>query len=185
MVQFVQVRLPAAVASRFVLYGVETDQLILAPVGWRCTGLVGADGSSHVTIMDPTDEHAGIVVDGAPGAPYSGVLDLACPLFPDADRLLRTTFGFDCPREHAAGEQVTFVTPEIARFVDPAGIRAVGSLSGGPYPVSGALIYHTEADNLIVAFQVSCAMQPADAPLCEAVIDDWVERIATAFNVAR
>ena len=181
----VQVRLPAAVGSRLVLYGVETDQLILAPVGWRCTGLVGADGSSHVTIMDPTDEHAGIVVDGAPGAPYSGVLDLACPLFPDADRLLRTTFGFDCPREHAAGEQVTFVTPEIARFVDPAGIRAVGSLSGGPYPVSGALIYHTEADNLIVAFQVSCAMQPADAPLCEAVIDDWVERIATAFNVAR
>ncbi len=185
LVSTIEVDLPASLAPGLVVYGVETEQLILGPRGWRCSGLVGADASSHVTIMNPADPHAGIVVDIAPGAPYSGVLDLACPLFPAADRLLHATFGFVCPRQHAGGEEVTFVTPEIARFMDPPGVKAVGALSGGPHAVAGALIYHAESDSLILAFQISCAMPPDAGPVCAAVVDDWVRMISTSYNVAQ
>jgi hypothetical protein len=185
MVTSLEVVVPAALASRLVVYGVENEQLILGPKDWRCTGLVGADASSHVTIIDPADPTMGIVVDSAPGAPYSGVLDLACPLFPDADQLLQTTFGFDCPKQHVPQEQVTMQSPEIARFTDPAGVKAVGALSGGAVPVQGALIYHTATDNAILAFQISCALPAADAVLCTTVIDDWIDRVATAYDIAK
>lgn len=124
-------------------------------------------------------------MDTAPGAPYWGVLDLACSLFPAADRLLHATFGFACPRQHAGGEEVTFVTPEIARFMDPPGVKAVGALSGGPYAVEGALMYHAESDSLILAFQISCAMAPDAGPVCAAVVEDWVRMISTSYDVAR
>jgi hypothetical protein len=167
------------------VYGIENEQLIVGPKDWRCTGLVGADASSHVTIVDPADPTMGIVVDSAPGAPYSGVLDLACPLFPDADQLLHATFGFDCPKQHVAAEEVTMQTPEIARFVDPPGVKAVGALSGGAVPVEGALIYHTAPDNVILAFQISCALPATDVELCTTVIDDWIGRVTTAYAISR
>jgi hypothetical protein len=137
-----------------------------------------------VTIVNPSDPTMGIVVDSAPGAPYSGVLDLACPLFPDANELLHSTFGFACPKQHVDAEQVTFDTPEIARFIDPPGVKAVGALSGGSVPVKGVLVYHTAPDNFIVAFQLSCAMPQADAAVCAAVIDDWLGRIREAYGLA-
>ena len=168
-------------AARLVVYGVETDQLILGPRGWRCTGLVGADGSSHVTIVNPQDPTTGVVVDSAPGAPFSGVLDLACPLFPDADQQLHATFGFDCPKHQDPAEDVVFETPQIARFTDPPHVKAVGALSGGAVPVDGALIYHVSSDNVILAFQISCAMRPADGALCVPIVDDWVARIRSTF----
>jgi len=56
-------------------------------------------------------------------------------------------------------------------------------LSGGPYPVSGAVIYHPQPDNVVVAFQISCAMNAADARACGAVIDDWVGRIGQSYGV--
>ena len=184
-VRTLDVRIPVALATRLVVYGIETEQMILAPRGWRCTGLVGADGSAHITIVDPADEHAAVTVDAAPGAPYSGVLDLACPLFPDADRELHATFGFECPKQHPAAEQVTMEGTDIAHFSDPPGVKAVGALSGGPYTVDGALVYHVEPDNLIVAFQISCAMKPADAPACDPIIDQWLDLIARSYNVPR
>jgi hypothetical protein len=183
-IRTLELRIPAALASSLVVYGVETNQLILGPRGWRCTGLVDSNTSSRVTIMDPADARAGIVVEWAPGAPYSGVLDLACPLFPEADRLLHATFGFDCPKSHVEPEQVTFVTREIARFLDPSGVKSVGALSGGPYAVEGALIYHSTPDNLVVAFQISCAMTTTDAAACGPVVDHWLARISAAYNLA-
>jgi hypothetical protein len=175
---------PASLAGRLAVYGVENEQLIVGPVGWRCTALVGADASSHVTIVDPQDPTTGIVVDSAPGAPYSGVLDLACPLFPAADELLHATFGFDCPKQHVPEEQVTMESPDIARFTDPPGVKAVGALSGGSVPVTGALIYHVAPDNVILAFQISCALPEADAAICGVVVDDWIGRIATQYDIA-
>jgi hypothetical protein len=185
IVTALDVAVPAALAGRLAVYGVENEQLIVGPKDWRCTGLVGADASSHVTIVDPEDPTMGIVVDSAPGAPYSGVLDLACPLFPEADQLLRATFGFDCPKHHVPEEQVTMETPEIARFTDPAGVKAVGALSGGSVPVHGALIYHAGPDNLLLAFQISCALPDEDAAICATAIDDWIARIATQYDIAR
>lgn len=177
-------RIPAALASSLVAYGVEASQLILGPRGWRCTGLVGENANSRVTIMDPLDPRAGVVVESAPGAPYSGVLGLACPLFPDADRLLHATFGFDCPKHHVEPEKVTFVTAEIARFRDPPGVKAVGALSGGPYAVEGALIYHSAPNNLDVAFQISCARTSVDAAACRPIVDDWIARTTAAVGLA-
>ncbi len=183
MITTLAVQLPPELSARLEVYGVENEQLILGPRGWRCTALVAADASSHVTIVDPASPTHGIIVDSAPGAPYSGVLDLACPLFPAARQLLTSTFGFACPRQHASGEQVAFDTPQIARFVDPAGIKAVGALSGGAVPVVGALIYDTALDGLILAFQISCAMPETDGSVCTAIVDDWVARIRTAYAI--
>jgi hypothetical protein len=184
-VRFVDVHVPADLAGELVIYGIENEHLILAPRNWRCTGLVGADGSAHITIVDPADERAAITVDAAPGAPYAGVLDLACPLFADAERELQATFGFACPKTHVQAEQVTFAGTDIARYHDPAGVKSVGALSGGPYAVDGALIYHTQPDNVLVAFQISCALKPADAAACGPIVDDWVARVAQAYGVAQ
>lgn len=185
MVTSLDVVVPAALASRLVVYGVENEQLILGPRDWRCTGLIGADASSHVTIIDPADSTTGIVVERAPGAPYSGVLDLACPLFPAANDLLQSTFGFDCPKRHVAAEQVTMQTPEIARFMDPPGVKAVGALSGGAVPVRGALLFHTASDNTMLALQISCALPESDAAICATVVDDWLDRVTAAYDIPR
>ena len=91
------VALPSEVALDFSFHGVSETR-VLAPKGWECSGLVGADGSYGITIASPADAHAVISVDGAPGAPYGEVLSMACPFFPDAATKAQADFPgmFNC-----------------------------------------------------------------------------------------
>ena len=50
-------------------------------------------------------------------------------------------------------------------------------------PVEGALIYHKAPDNVILAFQISCAMPEGDSAICATTIADWIGRVATAYAI--
>jgi len=49
--------------------------------------------------------------------------------------------------------------------------------------VQGALIYHVAPDNVIMAFQISCALPTTDSAVCGAIVDDWVARIRTTVDL--
>jgi hypothetical protein len=156
------------VALDFSFYGVQ-QTLVLAPKGWECSALVGADGSYGITISDPLDSHAAVSVAGAPGAPYSYVLSMACPFFPNAAKEAKADFPgmFTCTVP--AGERVVRMDASDVEFIDAPGIAGTGALSGLAYPVSGIVHYDKTGTSTL-----SCALPAASASLCKAIMDTFI-----------
>ncbi len=163
------VALPSDVALAFSFYGISETR-VLAPRGWECSGLVGADGSYGITIADPTDAHAAVSVDGAPGAPYGEVLSMACPFFSDASKKARADFPgmFTC--SVPAGEKVLRIDSTDIEFIDAPGIAGTGALSGLAYPVYGIVHYDSGGG----ASTLSCALPPSSPSLCKPILDTFV-----------
>ena len=161
--------LPSDIALDYSFYGV-VQTLVLAPKVWECSGLVGADGSYEITIADPTDAHAAVSVEGEPGAPYGGILSMACPFFPAAAKEAATDFAGVITCAVPAGERVLHIDATDIEFIDNPGVAGTGALSGLAYSVYGIVHY----DPHFGASQVSCAMPPASSNLCKPILDTFL-----------
>jgi hypothetical protein len=168
------VALPSDMLTDFSLYGVE-QALALAPKGWKCTGLVGADGSYSITITNPADAHASVSVLGEPGAPYGEIIGMACPFFPDAAKKVRADFPgiFSCTVP--AHERVTQLDATNIEFLDDPGVAGTGALSGGAYLVYGIVHYEPgDKTNLTAASSLSCALPSSLNALCGPILNTFV-----------
>jgi hypothetical protein len=68
------------------------------------------------------------------------------------------------------------------RFLDPPGVTGTGDLSGGAYPVIGALSWTSTGNNgFDAAVKVSCAMPPTDAAECDSIVNAFLQ---SAWGIA-
>ena len=148
--------------------------MTLAPSGWRCTAIVGGDGSTQILIKDPSDPSA-IVSAGmtyGTGPMYWETCPFLNP-FPDSQEV--EWYG-QCPQHLANYEPVTKLNSYEAVFKIPAGDGALASAAGGlhtAYAIVGLAEYQP---GLQGSGTVSCALPTADVGTCLAVM--------SAFRVA-
>jgi hypothetical protein len=138
---------PTSWASRVSYYTVGVLGAF-APRGWHCAGADGSGGTVLTVVPGnmPTaynlDHQIGISVELAWGF-TSGrftVLETGGPLFLEVRTLARQSADPDLRNvsvQPIRGESVTRVSPRVARFCDPPGIRGVGNGSGGAYRSCG------------------------------------------------
>ncbi len=163
-----RVTLPAVLASRLAVYANDVDR-VLGPRGWTCAAQVGADGTSFLRVANPGDRAAAIAVSTDIGC-VGCALDLACPLFATAARLLQETFGLACSATKPAREIATPESLLLVRFDDPAGVKGTGDGSGGPYPAHGYMYFDSAGPS---AARITCVVGDADADLCAPILDAW------------
>ncbi len=166
--------LPVDQGAAFAFYGVG-ETLVLAPRGWTCAAVEGADGASWITISDPSDPHAVVEADGA--AAWSSVVAAACPFFPAAATIARQQGNPDwLSCTVPAGERVRRLDAQDVEFTDPAGIAGTGTLSGGPNAVVGIVHYENDRGGSPVASTLSCALPADREALCGPILDEFVQR---------
>ncbi len=150
---------------------------MLAPHGFSCTALVGADGGVHVQLAPPGAVGAaktGPAVDvEIEGACVSCITAVACGLFPTASK----DSGIPCRTPHPARERVAKLLPTVRAFIDPAGVTGTGAPSGGRLAAVGAVVY--VPDRSAFAARVTCTLERADAGSCQAIISDFLARVGT------
>src|SRR5262249_46259837 len=169
-------RAPPAVAAQVAAYS-DGEWLVLAPRGWRCRGLIGADGTGYLAAYPPGERGSTFARPRAP-APQAVVLQtvpgcagcagaLACGLFPGVHLQ-----GRPCAAHRAARERVTARGRDVRAFVDPPGVRGTGNPSGGPLTATGLVFYdHATRPRGVLAAQETCALPDAQAPVCAAALD--------------
>ena len=156
---------------------------MLAPAGWACSAVVGADGGRSLDIYPSTQTPSALQIQtGMPSdalavrveIPSQGTGPasyLACPYFATA----------------AAGSGVPCQTPppgEIihrggANFVeiqDPPGVTGLLSPSGGTYPANGVVIWDPTTQ---YSAQAICTLPQEQHQICTAVLNDFLVRYRT------
>jgi hypothetical protein len=153
-------------AARLRFYG-NNSLLVLAPAGWHCSGLVGADGSAGMTVA-----HDGqAIAVQAVGYTSSVGAAAACPLFADADPLSPVP----CAQHHPAAEIITRVNSTTIAFQDPPHVHGTGQPSGGSLPANGVMRYSPSARRGFF-FEETCVLPAADHRLCTTILDDGIRR---------
>jgi hypothetical protein len=167
--------LTAKQARTVVAWAGGGTPVVLAPRGFDCTALVGADGGVHVRLVPPGAGKRGPAVDvEVEGSCVGCIASVACGLFP---RAVKDT-GFACHTPRPKLERVASLLPNVRAFVDPAGVKGSGDPSGGRLPAVGAIVYVPE--RTLFTARVTCTLEAADRALCQHVIADFLARIGKA-----
>lgn len=156
----------APTGSGLIFYANNVDHL-LGPPGWTCLGSVGMDGSSELSLNDPSDRNSVIDLQTAPAC-LGCMLDLVCGLFPAAAAADQQQYGAACGPP--AGETQHRVSSTVVDFSDPPGIPGSGGTSGGPYETVGAAIYVGQANG--GAALLTCALPPASSQ-CDSIVAEF------------
>jgi hypothetical protein len=183
-----QVSVPSAVAAQLAVY---TDSLarmeLVAPKGWNCTAVYGADGSGGVVVYPhgvtvPSDWAAGwrltatsavsAVLGVETSACYSCALGQACRLFPAAASTLQSFLGHNGCQARPAAETVSQIGAGIMGFADPPGTSGDGMPSGGADPANGVLTYYPRAAD--GSWLETCTLPGTDTAECTAILDNFV-----------
>ena len=177
-------RLPARVgvsASRSATAGLSAYSngvlLVLAPRGWDCHALVGADGSASITVA------AGGTSDVKQPAVTANFADtvgtaasLACSLFAAAAHQLPA--GLRCPVHTPRAENTAMVSTRIVDFMDPPHVHGDGRPSGGSDPARGLMVFVAASSDFNgYAFTATCALPAREAATCRTVLGDALTRI--------
>ena len=169
--------LSAKEATSLVAWAGGGTPIVLAPHGFACSALVGADGGVHVQLAPgdiPGAAKTGPAVDvEVEGACVSCITSVACGLFPSASK----DNGFPCTTSRPARERVARLLPTVRAFIDPAGVQGTGAPSGGRLPAVGAVVY--VPDRSAFAARVTCTVEKADQGSCQAIIADFLARVGT------
>ena len=164
---------PASLADQLAIFATNEER-VMAPRAWRCVAGVGANGTALLTLDSGlAEDKASITVEDA-AVSYGYVLDLACPLFPEAAQLNKDQ-GMTCGTPPKS-EEVSRIGETVARFEDPPGIAGTGTKSGGPYPAVGA-VWFTGGQEIGGA-KITCVLpvQGGMADVCVTVVDEWLQR---------
>ena len=173
----------ADLAGTVAFYGTE-GLTVLAPKGWACTAVVGADGSSSL-VVTPTgsplpsgspapDQQA--VTAYSDGACVGCIATDACPIFPEAWSLFATP-GAACPGAIPTEEKITRRLPQTAVFLDPPHVAGTGLPSGGTYRALGFVVFDPGYDALgdradpPSLLKVTCTLPDALARICEELVE--------------
>jgi hypothetical protein len=158
---------------------------VLAPVGWKCSGGVGATGALWISVVPPHTPRGGASVSdflagrdsaavtayfGSPGTGEVG--GLACPFFAAATPQPGWA---RCPAipQH---EQTARLGVHAVAFEDPPHVEGTGDPSGGPYPANGVVIYNATSRPATMAAEETCTLQTAEHGTCTAILNDFVRR---------
>jgi Domain of unknown function (DUF4850) len=148
--------------------------IVLAPQGFACKALVGADGGVHVQLAPPGASKTGPAVDlEVEGSCVGCITAVACGLFPGAVK----DMGFPCTTPHPARERVAKLLPTVRAFIDPAGVRGTGNPSGGRLSAVGAVVY--VPNRSAFAARLTCTVETADSATCQTIIADFLTRVGT------
>jgi hypothetical protein len=150
---------------------------LLAPKGWHCHAVVGADGSASVTVAAGGTGHVkqpAVTSDFA--ATYGVAASLACPLFAAAKHQLPT--GVGCITHRPRGERTRKSDPHTVEFTDPPHLRGDGNPSGGSDPAHGVMAF-VPASNTGdgYAFVATCTLPAARHARCTTILADALTRI--------
>jgi len=161
--------LPTNVASRVAIYADTTDRLIvLAPRGWTCNAMFGADGSGNLAVYPqngapntdgaPADEKINAFTDGGcDGCTRSTV----CAYFPDLAEP-----GVQC-RPISPTETVTRIRPHLDRFFQPPGVHGTAIHN----PANGVIIVQEAQPT---DWQETCTLPTSDHDLCTTILNDFI-----------
>lgn len=149
----------------------------LGPVGWHCSGGVGADGNRELSVLppyvsQPSSSAAAITVDRQ----WNGVaISTACSFFPELAR----GYGVPC-RVIPRRELVDRLSGHAVAFEDPPGVQGTGNPSGGAMPANGVVAYSYEgsssARRQLTVGDATCALPQRQHALCTAILDDFLSR---------
>jgi hypothetical protein len=167
-------------AAKLALYSDDEGVIeVLAPTGWTCSALIGADGSSSVTVqpaglpptpspVTTTEEVRAAQTSACVGCRES----LACPLFIDAANDYLQQFQQRCPSRRPTSERLTTISPHVVHFTDPPGIKGDGDPSGGKYAAMGEMTYYNDlaSDG---SWTETCVLPPSDRSLCTAILSNF------------
>jgi hypothetical protein len=160
---------------------------LVAPKGWRCTAVYGADGSGGVAVYPhgqtlPTSWGAGwrlfpgsgvtAVVGLESSACYTCTLAQACRLFAAAATTLRSYLGRQACPVRPAAESVSAIAAGIKGFRDPVRTSGDGVPSGGRDPADGVMTYHPKsADG---SWLETCTLPGGETAECTAILNTFV-----------
>jgi hypothetical protein len=170
---------PVAAAVSFYSNG---DLTILGPIGWRCSAVLGVDGTTRMAITPPDrpwptgtstpapDLPAVTAVGG--GSCAACIARMACALFPEASKLADGT----CPTGVPAQERVRRPLPRTAVFEDPPGVAGTGEPSGGVNRALGFLVFGTgdDATGALIrptALKITCTLPESMSAICDEIVE--------------
>jgi hypothetical protein len=166
--------LTASAARKLVAWAGGGTPIVLAPHGFACKALVGADGGVHVQLAPPGAARNGPAVDvEVEGACIGCITAMACGLFPAAEQAM----GYPCTTKLPKRERVARLLPTVRAFSDPPGVKGSGSPSGGRLQAIGAVVF--VPDRSAFGARVTCTLEQADAGSCQAIIADFLTRVGT------
>jgi len=169
--------LPGSLVGRVALFATN-DEAVVAPLEFRCIAEVGANGSAGLTAAS-YDDSAAVIAQNAASS-YGTILELACPLFPEAATLARQEFGWDCPTP-PPGEVVTR-EGAIAYFEDPTGVVGTGDRSGADLGAIGAIAF--VGGDAPSAMKITCLLPNDDRDLCQFAVSNWLSSFPSVPSVA-
>jgi hypothetical protein len=151
--------------------------VLLAPRGWNCHALVGADGSASMAVTaGSTSDVRQPAISANFADTYGTAASLACSLFAPAARQLPA--GVRCPQHRPREERIATVNSHTVDFSDPPSVRGDGRPSGGSDPARGLMVFVAASKGFNgYAFTATCALPARKAGTCRTVLGDALTRI--------
>ena len=175
-----------AAAFRGLVFYSNGYLTLLAPAGWKCRGVVGADGFLGMTISNPA---AGFFNQRGPG-PGPGriaqeavtayvpdtpgpVGQLACTFFPHAHVYIPDPSR--CNVRPAGEKQVRSARRVL--FQDPPHVAGNGTPSGGRNPANGVAAYTPDTRSRDAGAMIAtCTLPEASHSRCTTILNDFLRR---------
>lgn len=166
---------PSSLASDLSVYQMGSDissngnlgLAVLGLSGLQCSAIDGGDGGQTITATAKGNPLEG--VEMAEGNGEGPSISEACPFFGQELQSSGECFGGPI-----LGEQITRLSSTVVKFVDPAGIKGNGALSGGTYPDDGISVWipsPTGSSTFGYGVQVDCSLPAAEHNICTAVLN--------------
>ena len=183
----VQVDIAKGLATQLAFYSDNEGVIeVLAPSGWSCTALIGADGSSSVTVSPAgqSDVSGGALTPGSTAEEINASQtsacvgcreSLACPLFVNAANDYLQAFQKPCPSHRPTSELITKMNGHIVKIDDPPGVKGDADPSGGAYRAWGVMTYFDDL-NSDGSWSETCVLAPTDTSMCKAIIGNFNSR---------
>ena len=183
----VQVDIAKGFSTQLAFYSDNEGVIeVLAPSGWTCTAVIGADGSSSVTVSPAgqSDVSSGALTPGSTAEEINASQtsacvgcreSLACPLFVNAANDYLHDFQKACPSSRPTSELVTKTNGHIVEIEDPPGVHGDADPSGGAYPAMGVMTYFDDL-NSDGSWTETCVLPPTDTSMCRAIIGNFNSR---------
>ena len=141
----------------------------LAPSGWKCSAVVGGDGSTLLTVSSPSDASAKVSFYQT-NCDYCE-FDLTCPFLVPFPVALSYGEG-PCQQSLPPYETVTKLSKTQATFKIPAGdggrSNALGGLSSDPNPIQGIVVFTPPNEEYGSGID-SCGLPASQQSICPVI----------------
>jgi hypothetical protein len=181
----VEVNAPATLTSELAVYSdTHGFMMLLAPRGWTCSALYGADGSGGVIVYPsgeavPQSWGAGWPLSSSSsdeaisgtqtgGSPVQAA-GQACPFFAAAATTYENDLGRACP-SRPSSESVQQISAGVTGFEDRPDLKGAGIPSGGQDPANGVATYSPA----LPAYLATCTLPGNEHALCTTVLDEVI-----------